>query len=63
MSADAGKLGLLKKSMYGTQALQAIVSVFGKDTSKKSMSKAGAFNLGSARRTCFTRKVIRNDTR
>ena len=54
MGADAGNIRLLKKSMYGTRTLQAIESVIG-----KCMSKAGAFNLGSIRRICLTRKSIK----
>ena len=49
MGADAGKIGLRKKSMHGT----AFGSVIGKNT-----STVGPFNFGSSRRICFIVEVI-----
>ena len=51
MGADAGKIGLMKKSMYGTKDAASVIG--------KSTSKAGAFNLGPARRICFTMEGIK----
>ena len=49
VGADAGKIGLLKKSTYGTRDAPGIPgSVIGKN-----VSKAAVFSLGSARRICF----------
>ena len=45
MGADAGKVGLMKKNMYGTRDAAST----GKVT-----SRSGDFNWGSARRICFT---------
>ena len=53
MGADAGKIGLMTKSMYGTRDAASNWSVIG-----KSASKAGAFNSGSAGRNCFTMEGI-----
>ena len=52
MGTDAGKVGLMKKSMYGTMQ-PAIGSVTGKVTSRN-----GDFNWDSAQRICFTRRKI-----
>ena len=51
MGTDAGKVGLMKKSMYGTTGAASNWNVTGKVT-----SGIGDFNLDSARRICFTTK-------
>ena len=50
MGTDAEKVGLMKKSMYGTRDA-AIGNVMGKNT-----PGTGDFNWDSARRICFTTK-------
>ena len=50
MGSDAGKMGLMKKTMYGGTR-PAITNVIGKST-----SGTGASNWDSAQRICFTTK-------
>ena len=50
MGADAGKVGLMKKSMYGTRDA---ASNWERDW-QESRPGTGDFNWGSARRICFT---------
>ena len=54
MGADAGKVGLMKKSMYGTRDAASNWSVTGKVTSRN-----GDSNWDSARRICFNHKENR----
>ena len=53
MGADAGKVSLLNTACMAHGTLQAIGSVIGK------YAKSWGFNLGSARRICFTRKGMK----
>ena len=55
MGADAGKIGLLEKNMNGTRDAASN----GERDWQRRVKRCGFLNLGSARRTCFVRKVIR----
>ena len=55
MGADAGKVGLMKKSMYGTRDAASNCE---RDLAR-SRPRSGDFNWGPARRICFTTREDR----